>query len=77
MLVGSNKRFIEETIPHIGTMMCGTLDDVLSHGDTVVLGHRSPEIEEALDRHRAGIRHLVDLAGTDAAGWTSYRGVCW
>lgn len=77
MLVGSNKRFIEETIPHIGTMMCDSLDEVLDHGPTVVVGHRNDEIRQALERRRDRIGHLVDLAGIDGSGWNSYQGICW
>lgn len=77
MLVGSNKRFIETTIPHIGTMLCDSLDHVLTHSESVILGHRSEEIEAALRRHRSHVHHLVDLAGASSSDWPSYRGICW
>lgn len=77
MLVGSNKSFIEETIPHIGTMMCNSLQEVLEHADTVVLGHKSPEIEDTLRCRQDSLACLVDLAGISAEGWQQYRGACW
>jgi GDP-mannose 6-dehydrogenase len=40
-LVGSNRQFIEEEIPHIGLLLSGELEDVLRHAEVVVIGGKS------------------------------------
>jgi GDP-mannose 6-dehydrogenase len=37
-LVGANKEFINNRIPHISNLMVETVDEVLEHADTVVIG---------------------------------------
>jgi GDP-mannose 6-dehydrogenase len=39
-LVGSNRQFIEEEIPHIGALLVETLEDVLPRSDVVVIGSK-------------------------------------
>jgi GDP-mannose 6-dehydrogenase len=81
-LIGANKRYIEQTIPHIGTML-SELDDVCAHGDVLVVGFKAPEVLAALARPRTPRAHLVDLTGIDSGGSgleTSrghYEGICW
>ncbi len=60
-LVGANRRYIEEEIPHIASLMCESLETLLLHAEVVVIGAAGPEAEAALAA--AGPRHLVvDLA---------------
>ncbi len=44
-LVGSNRRFIEETIPHIGSLLCEDMVQVIESADVILLGTKavSPE----------------------------------
>jgi GDP-mannose 6-dehydrogenase len=79
LLVGSNKRFIEETIPHIGSLLTDDLDEVCRFADTIVVGHRDTQIEDALTRHQAGLGRTVDLAGIEqeTARGSNYFGICW
>ena len=46
-LVGANKRFIEERIPHISRLMVETMEEVLSC-DVIVVGNGSAEFFDAL-----------------------------
>jgi GDP-mannose 6-dehydrogenase len=41
VLVGSNRQYIENTIPHIGKLLTDSLDEVLEFSDTVVLATNS------------------------------------
>jgi GDP-mannose 6-dehydrogenase len=59
-LVGANRRYIDEQIPHITTLMCSTVAALLAHAEVLVVGHAGPEAVEVLQA--AGPQHtLVDL----------------
>ena len=79
LLVGSNKRFIEEVIPHIGPLLTDDLDEVCRFADTIVVGHRNKEIETALERNAESIQRTVDLVGIESKcdDSSQYFGVCW
>ena len=78
-LIGSNKRFIEETIPHIETMLTEDLAGVLEHADVLVIGQKHHDLAEILGKMPGKKPVIVDLVGlkeSDLAGCT-YHGVCW
>jgi GDP-mannose 6-dehydrogenase len=59
-LVGANRRYIEEQIPHIAQLMCEDVAELLAHAEVVVLGNAGPAASQAL----AGVRPhqvVVDL----------------
>ena len=77
-LVGANRDFILNRIPHISKLMVDGIDAVLEHAQTVVIGNSDPEFRNVLSR----LRHdqvLVDLApiadGVSKRG--NYDGICW
>src|SRR5215831_2843457 len=43
-LIGANKRFIEESIPHIGNLMVTSCAEILSHSQVVLVGVGGKEI---------------------------------
>jgi GDP-mannose 6-dehydrogenase len=76
-LVGANKSYIEEQIPHLASLLCDSPDEVIAVSDVIVVGNQSPEFAEALTRCGSG-HTIIDLVrvtppGTDA----DYRGICW
>ena len=79
-LVGSNRQFIEEVIPHIGTLLTPELADVLSHAEVVVIGTRAID-KETLRSHLRHEQHVIDLVNIEKArrvhGHTAYEGICW
>jgi GDP-mannose 6-dehydrogenase len=42
-LVGANRRYIEEEIPHISSLMCNDLDEVLAHAEVLVIGNNDDD----------------------------------
>ncbi|WP_099042250.1 nucleotide sugar dehydrogenase [Mycobacterium neglectum] len=79
-LVGANKSFINEQLPHIGDLLTDDEDAVLAHGDVLVAGSRAPEVINAIAR--AGSDKLViDLVRLPTAaelrGTPNYRGIGW
>src|SRR2546422_10547375 len=49
-LIGSNRQYIEEVIPHIGSLLCSSLEQVLQNAEVVVIGTRGLD-KETLSRH--------------------------
>jgi GDP-mannose 6-dehydrogenase len=58
-LVGANRRYIQEEIPHIASLMCQSTQELLEHAETVVIGSSGEEAATVL--HEAGPRTVVDL----------------
>ena len=76
---GSNKAYIEHVIPHISSLLRGSVEAALDGAEVVVVAKRSPEFLEALNR-RTPDQHIIDLAGiveTDHREQGGYEGICW
>ena len=77
-LVGANKDFILNRIPHISRLMVNGIDAVLSHAQTVVIGNKDADFMRVPERLNAGQR-LVDFVRiTDRRSENGkYDGICW
>ena len=79
-LVGSNRQFIDQVIPHIGSLLWTSLADVVGAAEVVVIATKSVDRAElaALLRPEQIVIDLVHLekAGRPE-GMTSYQGLCW
>ncbi|MBL4901158.1 UDP-glucose/GDP-mannose dehydrogenase family protein [Desulfocapsa sp. AH-315-G09] len=77
-LVGANRDFILNVIPHIAKMMVGTIDEVLDHAETVVIGNGSKEFYNIPARISMGqvIVDLVRISEKQSDG-EQYDGICW
>ncbi|MGH9750054.1 MAG: nucleotide sugar dehydrogenase [Candidatus Polarisedimenticolia bacterium] len=56
-LVGANRRYIEEEIPHIASLMCGEVGRFLDHAEVVVIGKGGEETRQVVEAIEP--RHLV------------------
>jgi len=77
-LVGANKSYILEQIPHISDMMVSSIDEVLDRARTLVIGNNDPAFRDVAESPRPGQR-VVDLVRvvdrrSDGDG---YDGICW
>jgi GDP-mannose 6-dehydrogenase len=77
-LVGANKSYILEQIPHISDLMVSSIDEVLDHARTLVIGNNDPAFRDVAESPRPGQR-VVDLVRvvdrrSDGDG---YDGICW
>ena len=78
-LVGSNRKFIEGTIPHLAELMTDSPEELLDHSDVLVAANKDPEFRTILERARPD--HIIyDLVRT----WpepprerNNYFGICW
>ncbi len=78
-LVGANKDYIERQIPHLSSLLCETIDEVIDHADTIVVGNASAEFAEAVTRCRPDqtIIDLVRLPLAPGSVKARYEGICW
>jgi len=77
-LVGANRDFILNRIPHVSRLMMQTVDDVLTHAQTVVVANNDPDFHQVPGRLRDD-QVLVDFVRVtnkrSEAG--KYDGICW
>jgi GDP-mannose 6-dehydrogenase len=59
-LVGANRRYIEEQIPHIASLMCEGVEALLAHAEVLVIGNAGEQAVEALMAARPS-QAVVDL----------------
>jgi GDP-mannose 6-dehydrogenase len=79
-LIGSNRQYIEEVIPHVGSLLSANLEEVLKDADVVVVGTRGVD-REALRRNLKPGQVVIDLVNLEKArriaGVDAYEGICW
>jgi GDP-mannose 6-dehydrogenase len=59
-LGGANRRYIEEEIPHIASLMCETTDVLLAHAEVLVVAHADEQARGALAAARPD-QLVIDL----------------
>jgi GDP-mannose 6-dehydrogenase len=59
-LVGANRDYILNRVPHLSKLMVNDMDAVLSHGETIVIGNKDPDFRTVPLRLRQ-TQSLVDL----------------
>jgi GDP-mannose 6-dehydrogenase len=77
-LVGANRDFILNRIPHISKLMLDEIDAVLDHAETVVIGNKDPDFGSVPGRLREG-QVLVDFVRIikQRSNNGKYDGICW
>jgi GDP-mannose 6-dehydrogenase len=79
-LAGSNRQYIEEVIPHIGSLLSSDLEQVLRYAEIVIIGNKSVDKGELAKYLRAD-QHVIDLVHLDKSrrpgGVGNYEGICW
>jgi GDP-mannose 6-dehydrogenase len=78
-LVGANKSYIEQAIPHISSLMVRSPKEVIETSDVVVVGKNNPQIQEAI-ANRSDSKLIIDLVrlpGEAVKASENYTGICW
>jgi GDP-mannose 6-dehydrogenase len=79
-LAGANRQYIQEVIPHIGSLLSADLQGVLRDAEVVVIGNKSIGQNE-LSAHLRDDHIVIDLVHLDPMqrpqGKFSYEGICW
>jgi GDP-mannose 6-dehydrogenase len=79
-LTGSNRQYIEEVIPHIGSLLSNDLETVVKSAEVVIMGTRSADQAQLSPFLRAD-QFVIDLINLDVLrrpkSAASYEGICW
>jgi len=79
-LTGSNRQYIEEVIPHIGSLLSSDLETVIKDAEVVIIGTRSAD-QAQLSAFLRGGQIVIDLINLDAMrrpkSAAAYEGICW
>lgn len=59
-LMGANRRYIEEEIPHIASVLCTEIDELLDHAEVLVVGNDGEDTREVLSAATPDLP-IVDL----------------
>jgi GDP-mannose 6-dehydrogenase len=82
-LVGANRTYIGEQLPHIGKMLIDDIDEVIEHSEVIVVGTRDPAVLDAIDAidEADERKHIIDLIRVPKAGamrlHPNYQGIAW
>jgi GDP-mannose 6-dehydrogenase len=78
LLVGANRRFVNERLPHLQRLLADSAAEALLGAAGVVVGVSTPEVRDALTTDPPA--HVFDLVGTlgaDIEALPGYRGGSW
>jgi GDP-mannose 6-dehydrogenase len=79
-LIGSNRQYIQEVIPHIGSLLRPTLEEVVQTTDVVLIGTKAIDLQVLQGLLRAD-QTVIDLVNLNSSqrpqGPFVYEGICW
>ena len=78
-LIGANKSYIEEAIPHLGELLRPTPTEVIRGAEVIIAGQSLPAMLDAVYQHSHAQQLLIDLGGNADPPRVAarYWGVCW
>ncbi|MBE7162450.1 MAG: nucleotide sugar dehydrogenase, partial [Williamsia herbipolensis] len=79
-IVGANRDYITQHLPHIGELLTSSVSDVMDHGDVIVVASADPEVVEMVDAAPADtlVIDLVRLPGAELRRLgDNYHGIGW
>ena len=78
-LVGANKDYIVKQIPHLSSLLCHSIAEVIEGSEVIVVGNQAPEFAEAV-KDCGSDQIVIDLVRLPISGsllTADYRGICW
>jgi GDP-mannose 6-dehydrogenase len=73
-LVGANRAYVYQHLPHIAKLMVDRVEEVVHHAGTIVIGNGDRYFADVVGRLNSSQR-VIDLVRIDAD--RSYHGICW
>jgi GDP-mannose 6-dehydrogenase len=79
-LIGSNRQFIEDEIPHIGSLLREDAENVIKSSEVIVLGTKAVDKKTLVSQLRPD-QKMIDLVNLEKENRCSdrpgYEGICW
>ena len=78
-LLGANKRYVDQHLPHIGQLVRADMGEVIAASELVVVGMSGDSVEESLVTPLKPGQRVLDLAGLKRRGEMAadIEGLCW
>jgi GDP-mannose 6-dehydrogenase len=79
-LVGANRSYLGQQIPHIGRMLTDDVEAVIDHSEVIIVGTRDPAVIAVIDRADQS-KQIIDLIRVPQASAMcanpNYQGIAW
>ncbi|MBX7227650.1 MAG: UDP-glucose/GDP-mannose dehydrogenase family protein [Chitinophagales bacterium] len=76
-LIGTNKSYIDEHLPHLSKLITDDLEVALQFGDIVLINHRNVNLEKFIN-YLGEKEAIIDLVRIKiASNLANYQGLCW
>lgn len=79
-LMGANKEYIEKEIPHISSLMCSSIEELLEKADVIIIGNKDSGFKQVVERLRDN-QVVIDLVrivkDEKEIKKGTYYGLCW
>ena len=78
-LLGANRSYIDANIPHLGSLLCPTIEAMIDPSEVILVGLQQAALNEALQARLKPAHHLIDLVNLPNRDLLRchYEGVCW
>jgi GDP-mannose 6-dehydrogenase len=77
-LMGKNKEFLYDTLPHIEALMVDSLEEAIAYGEAIIISNNEQYIKEGLEDIIKGDKKIIDLSGVWGSKSTKdIQGICW
>jgi GDP-mannose 6-dehydrogenase len=78
-LMGANRSYIDENIPHVGSLLCATIEEMIDPSDVILVGLQQSVLNDALQSRVRAEQHVLDLVNLPNRDLLRchYEGVCW
>ena len=78
-LLGANRRFIEQHVPHVGSLLRLEISEVIERSEVIIVGLNEQRVIDGLGRHLRDDHTVIDLANIPNRERMRGRilGLCW
>jgi GDP-mannose 6-dehydrogenase len=78
-LLGANRSYIDAHIPHLGSLLCEQINEMIDPSDVILVGLQQPALDAALQARVRADQYLLDLVNLPNRDLLRcrYEGICW